>query len=248
MGLIQLEVNAMKWKAALFDLHDTLIDTRASYRESLREMLDLFLGRWSEADDKQIESRIDPLLLALKKVPKASRKSGPPPADYRYKRIKKALEPIGIKVTPEFAETLVKQWNFHQLDASIPFSNVTKTLSELNRHLPIAIVSNSKASIVEKRLKAFSGESWLNQIKRFTPKDGVRKPHPDVFQYALKEMGVSPSESIYIGNSWRNDMKGAINAGMDAVWFNPRHRRRPTHLNCYEIHSFEELLPLILKK
>ena len=53
----------------------------------------------------------------------------------------------------------------------------------------------------------------------FTAKKcGVRKPNPSIFRTALKEMKLKPSEAVMIGNSWRNDIQGALSCGMDAVW------------------------------
>jgi putative hydrolase of the HAD superfamily len=237
----------MKWKAVLFDLHDTLVDTRKSYRESLREMLDLFLGRWSEADDTDIENILDPLLISLKRYPRQYVKKGINLQDYRHLRIKKVLEPIGVSVTREFSDTLFQQWTRHHLDVSVTYPRVKETLSVLHRQIPIAIVSNSKAEVVHKRVRKLELEQWVQNRRVFTPKDGVRKPNPSIFDQVLKELDVAPSDCLFVGNSWKKDIKGALNAGMGAVWFNPHQKKKPEGISCYEIHSFDELLPIVLE-
>ncbi|RKU27597.1 hypothetical protein C6497_11045 [Candidatus Poribacteria bacterium] len=47
---------------------------------------------------------------------------------------------------------------------------------------------------------------------------GISKPEPGIFEAALSELGVSPNESIYIGDSYRADMVGAKGVGMWTAW------------------------------
>ena len=45
----------------------------------------------------------------------------------------------------------------------------------------------------------------------------VRKPHPKIFLYATEKAGVSPKESLFIGDVYEIDVWGAKNVGMVAV-------------------------------
>jgi putative hydrolase of the HAD superfamily len=47
--------------------------------------------------------------------------------------------------------------------------------------------------------------------------EGFRKPHPSLFQKALDELQVPPGESLFVGDSLKNDIAGAKRAGMLAV-------------------------------
>jgi len=47
---------------------------------------------------------------------------------------------------------------------------------------------------------------------------GYRKPHPRIFQHALKRLGVKPWEAVHVGNSVREDVAGAKGVGMWAIW------------------------------
>ncbi len=46
---------------------------------------------------------------------------------------------------------------------------------------------------------------------------GYRKPHKEIFNIALKELGVSPSEAMMVGNRITPDIYGGNNAGMTTV-------------------------------
>ena len=48
---------------------------------------------------------------------------------------------------------------------------------------------------------------------------GHEKPHPAIFEAALREMKADPAESLYVGDVYSVDYMGARNAGMDAVLF-----------------------------
>jgi putative hydrolase of the HAD superfamily len=46
---------------------------------------------------------------------------------------------------------------------------------------------------------------------------GQEKPHPAIFEAALREMKAEPAESLYVGDVYSVDYVGARNAGMEAV-------------------------------
>ena len=48
---------------------------------------------------------------------------------------------------------------------------------------------------------------------------GHEKPHPAIFEAALRGMKADPGESLYVGDVYSVDYVGARNAGMDAVLF-----------------------------
>jgi HAD superfamily hydrolase (TIGR01662 family) len=48
---------------------------------------------------------------------------------------------------------------------------------------------------------------------------GHEKPHPAIFEAALREMKASPAESLYVGDVYSVDYVGARQAGMQAVLF-----------------------------
>ncbi len=74
-------------------------------------------------------------------------------------------------------------------------------------------------------------------------KSNSMKPHKDIFEYAVKVAGAEIDTSIMIGDAIDVDILGAINMGMDTVYYNPYkkpHGRKPT----YEITHLEELMTI----
>jgi len=48
---------------------------------------------------------------------------------------------------------------------------------------------------------------------------GHEKPHPAIFEAALREMNAEPAQSLYVGDVYSVDYVGARKAGMEAVLF-----------------------------
>jgi HAD superfamily hydrolase (TIGR01549 family) len=46
----------------------------------------------------------------------------------------------------------------------------------------------------------------------------VSKPQPEIFQFALKQAGISPDEAVMVGNDYFNDVEPAKWLGMRAIW------------------------------
>lgn len=70
---------------------------------------------------------------------------------------------------------------------------------------------------------------------------GASKPNPKIFLEALKLSGVKPEEAVHVGDSFEDDIKGALSAGIHGILIerHPGHRKMegvPT------IHDLKELI------
>lgn len=48
---------------------------------------------------------------------------------------------------------------------------------------------------------------------------GFYKTRPEIYAIALSHLGVTPTEAIHVGDSYRFDVQGARRAGMRTIWF-----------------------------
>lgn len=93
-----------------------------------------------------------------------------------------------------------------------------KALGELKSFgLITGIISNVLSSVqVQRDLVSYGLESFFDPV--ITSADfGRIKPHSSIFMHAAAVAGVRPEEAVYIGNSPRNDIKGAHDAGFMAA-------------------------------
>jgi putative hydrolase of the HAD superfamily len=73
---------------------------------------------------------------------------------------------------------------------------------------------------------------------------GVNKPDRAIFEHAINLAGAAIPESIMIGDSLEADIYGALNVGMDAIFFNPNGLDKPDDVPA-QITSLKELVQLL---
>ncbi len=72
---------------------------------------------------------------------------------------------------------------------------------------------------------------------------GKEKPHPAIFEAALKSMGVAAEESLYVGDLYSVDYLGATRVGMGAVLFDVAGAYKNNGVR--RVESLEELESLL---
>jgi HAD superfamily hydrolase (TIGR01549 family) len=58
---------------------------------------------------------------------------------------------------------------------------------------------------------------------------GFLKPEPQAFETVQKRLGLFPGQLAMVGDSWNDDILGALGAGWTAIWVNREGRPRPEH-------------------
>lgn len=83
--------------------------------------------------------------------------------------------------------------------------------------VPVYIVSNIDRDDVLKAIE-YHG---LKPAGVFTSEDARSyKPRAELFEMAMREVGLRPDEVVHIGDSLSSDVKGASALGINAVWIN----------------------------
>lgn len=116
--------------------------------------------------------------------------------------------------------------------------------SLIAKNLKIGIISNIGQGLSE--LMESSGLGNLANFLVSSGEVGYSKPHPAIFEAAIRVFGVDPSEIIHVGDSIEGDVNGAIASGIHAVLIDRAKlmpKLKPEKYNV--INSLEQLLPLI---
>lgn len=114
-------------------------------------------------------------------------------------------------------------------------------------HCTLAIVTNGVT-------KAQKGRYGRSPVKRYIPhlfisqEMGVQKPQREFFDRALSALDVTdPRKAVVVGDSLSADIQGAVNAGLDSIWYDPKGLPAPaTPAPTYIACSFGEIKALIL--
>lgn len=77
-------------------------------------------------------------------------------------------------------------------------------------------------------MKSLQAERWVPHENIFVSGDvGAEKPDRKIFEYAEHTMGLEDAEIWFVGDAYELDVKGAMNAGWNAVWMNRRGHEKP---------------------
>jgi putative hydrolase of the HAD superfamily len=123
------------------------------------------------------------------------------------------------------------------------FPGVTETLAELKRQgFLLGIVTDTAAPLTVK-LSWFErggfGHVWDTVIS--SKELGVRKPDSQIYQAALKQLGLEPGQAVFVGHN-AGELEGARRVGMQTIAFN---YEESAVADCY-IEEFSDLLKIPL--
>ena len=148
--------------------------------------------------------------------------------------------PIVTTATNEFCEEFMKYVRIDQ--------NAKTMLEKLHGKYKLGIVSNfAIPECVLKLLKADGLDGFFNAIV-VSGAVNKRKPSPEIFKEALKMLGVSASETVFVGDTIDADVEGPKAVGMKAIHIERRVQKKSEKF-CPDqtIKSLKEL-PLALER
>jgi FMN phosphatase YigB (HAD superfamily)/ASC-1-like (ASCH) protein len=97
-----------------------------------------------------------------------------------------------------------------------PYPDVIYVLGTLREQgYRLGIVSNWSWNLRKRVTQA--GLDGFFEIVWASAYAGCNKPHPDIFHQALSQMGVPVERALYLGDSYKHDVVGARNAGVDVI-------------------------------
>ena len=107
----------------------------------------------------------------------------------------------------------------------------------------IGLISNTQRCLTSfQRHFALDG---LFSVTLSSSDHGYMKPHPSIFEAAMLKVGVSPAESVMVGDSLAHDIEGARRIGMRAVLVARSRVPDPLPADIPVIRSLRELPALL---
>jgi putative hydrolase of the HAD superfamily len=150
-----------------------------------------------------------------------------------------ASSPIVAAATTEFCDEFM---TFVYLD-----ENTEKLLRTLHGKYKLGIISNfAIPECVHELLKIHDLDRLFDAIV-VSAAVNKRKPSPEIFEHALKTLGVSASETVFVGDTLDADIEGAKAVGMKAVYIERRIEKVEQVRPDKTIKSLSEL-PLVLER
>ena len=191
----------------IFDLYGTLIDIWTDEnQEELWDGISLLLG---DGEDKGQTVREEYLALC-----RDAYKGEGHELDL-LSVFEKMLEKRNVDIS--VAASLAFEFRRLSMVRLKTFDGVENMLKELKKQGRVYLVSNAQSCFTIDELKTTGLYDLFDGIL-ISSDVGVKKPFPDIFRLAFEKFGITPEESIYIGNDMRDDILGASRVGMKTMY------------------------------
>jgi len=107
------------------------------------------------------------------------------------------------------------------------FPEVLESVARTRQLARLGLLSNTQSFDMEflERL----GLTSLIANRFLSAQTGFLKPEPQAFELVQKRLGLFPGQLAMVGDSWHDDVLGALRAGWIAVWVNREGLPRPDH-------------------
>ena len=220
----------------LIDLDDTLFDHRASARRALEAAAasDATLGA---VPFDALEARHRVILEDLHRGVLEGRMTVD---EARARRFRMLIEEQGDACDDERLDRLTATYGGAYQSQWLCIAGARELLIELrSRTARIAIVTNNIVSEQVSKMKRLGLDGLVDALV-VSEAVGASKPAAAIFETALSEIGGRAADAVMLGDSWSADVEGALNAGIRAVWFNPRRQPKPApRADVAEVHTLQ---------
>lgn len=223
----------MRVKAVLFDLGGTLIKT-AEVPEIYKRILKRFgvnvtsdeILKAHRANEEEFDIAKDQLEFGQ---------------DFWIKWNLRVLERIGITENIEYLAQKVDELWWDHADLEV-YSDVFPMLAQLRTNgVKLGLVTNGLKKDFEYLLKRMELADCFDVVVGMDTCNKA-KPDKEIFLFALNKLGIHPEQALFVGDSVKNDYKGAEGAGMKPLIID-REGKAPSNVD--KIDSLTALLSLL---
>ncbi len=198
-------------KAILFDLDDTLFDHQRASTMALQVMHAEFAAaadfdEFSRTHGEVLEEFHQHFLNGKYTLDQA-----------RIARMKKLFAAFDLSIDENTAQRAASSYRAqHQANRAL-VPGARELLDALRGQTRLGLVTNNSTIEQHEKLRALDIAHYFDTIV-ISEDVGVTKPDSRIFEIALERIGASANEVVFVGDSWRNDIEGARNAGIATVW------------------------------
>jgi YjjG family noncanonical pyrimidine nucleotidase len=229
-----------EYKCVLFDLDHTLWDYETNSAEALLHLyhshdmeskgspsFDIFLKNFIEINTSiwvlYDEGKIHKDVIRLERFHKIFKSVGVD--DYE----------LSLKFSDDYLRESPKKKNL--------LPNALEVLDYLKPKYPLFIITNGFEEIQGTKISSSGITDYFKTVIT-SEKAGHKKPAKEIFEFALHTNGFKASDAIMIGDNLLTDIKGAHNANVDSVFFNPYKTAHSVAVH-YEITNLLELKTIL---
>lgn len=149
--------------------------------------------------------------------------------ELRYNRLKFSFDALNVEISDENINEIANDYIEYLTDNNHLFDGAIEVLEYLKPKYKLHIITNGFANVQEKKINNALLSGYFNTITN-SELAGVKKPNSIIFDFAVNWAKASKESSIMIGDCLDADVNGALNAGLDAIFFNEKKIQVPDNI------------------
>lgn len=225
-----------KYKHIYFDLDRTLWDFDANSKDTFREIYKKYeLNNYYKDFEQffEIYNRHNDYLWGLYREGKIVKKV------LSKLRFEVTLKEVGVD-DERLAEKIGHDYITESPHKKKLFPGAHDVLNYLKEKYHLYIITNGFIEVQYVKLRNSELDQYFEKVF-ISEEIGYKKPHPEIFRFAITSVNAKKSESIMIGDDFEVDVLGAKDFGIDQVFFNPHNEKHSSNGITHEIKSLSEL-------
>ncbi|KGO89320.1 YjjG family noncanonical pyrimidine nucleotidase [Flavobacterium suncheonense] len=139
--------------------------------------------------------------------------------ELRYKRLKDSFDRMSYTVEDATVDLISDDYIRYLPTFNHLFDGAIDVLDYLKPKYNLHIITNGFQEVQTGKLRNSNIAHYFATVTN-SEMAGVKKPNPKIFEYALNLAKTDRASSLMIGDSFEADIEGALNVGLDAVFFN----------------------------
>lgn len=141
--------------------------------------------------------------------------------ELRYSRLRQSFDILNYAISDEEIDKISHDYIQFMPDNNKLFDGAIEVLDYLHPKYNLHIITNGFAEVQGKKIMKSGLGSYFKTITN-SEMAGVKKPHRNIFEFALSLANVQKESAIMIGDCIDADVRGAIDFGMQAILFDEK--------------------------
>lgn len=213
----------MKFKAIIFDMDGTIVNTENAWRKATHDLIEARGRVLSEAEKTELHRLFNGLALyKCCDIIKERFKLDDHIDDIAQEKLQRAHDLMQTEM--EFIK------GFQEFHNSIEHAKI-----------PHAIATNADDHTINLINKSVELHRYFSErIYGISRVNNVYKPRPDIYLYAANQLGINPKECLAIEDSFHG-VQAAKNAGMTCIGINSSNKPEYIKYSDYKVNTYHDI-------
>ena len=220
--------------AVLFDLDDTLVNSKKAEYNAICKFKNLYI-EFNKVEDADFAKEWSKITMETYERYHSGEISF---EELKIGRMKRLFSYYSIIISDEDSKEKFKEYQNIYEKNWILFDDAKEVLEYLKNKYKLVILSNGDGKQQRKKIEYTGLDKYFFYIV-ISSEVGYSKPEKEIFEIACKMVNSKPENCIMIGDKYKVDIEGSLNAGMYGIWIN---RKKEQLTYEFQIEELNELI------